>query len=168
MSTVKSLVESMIQDWVNESLTEEGFVTVSKSDRGYLPRWKKRKDDEWKDYRISHFPTEKAARDWLKKDNPDAIFESAEELEEATDYKVMHKSFTDAVNAAKEKAEKSGYTIDDDEWFRKVSSGPRKPGPDKTNRYTVELMAKKGAAKKALHFQVYNTGGAYELNAYIN
>jgi hypothetical protein len=93
------------------------------------------------------------------------VFES---LDEATDYKVMHKSFTDAVNAAKEKAEKSGYTIDDDEWFRKVSSGPRKPGTDKTNRYTVELMAKKGAAKKALHFQVYNTGGAYELNAYIN
>lgn len=211
MSTVKSLVESMIQDWVNESyavthkgqpfayfdteaeakkhlekyakkgdassykvvkedLTEEGFVTVSKSDRGYLPRWKKRKDDEWKDYRISHFPTEKAARDWLKKDNPDAIFESAEEeLEEASDYKVMHKSFSDAVNAAKEKAEKAGYTIDDDEWFRKVSSGPKKPGTDKTNRYTVELMTKKGgAAKKALHFQVYNTGGAYELNAYIN
>lgn len=109
MSTVKSLVESMIQDWVNA------------------------------------------------------------ELEEASDYKVMHKSFTDAVNTAKEKAEKAGYTIDDDEWFRKVSSGPKKPGTDKTNRYTVELMTKKGgAAKKALHFQVYNTGGAYELNAYIN
>lgn len=90
-------------------------------------------------------------------------------LKEATDYKVMHKSFTDAVNTAKEKAEKAGYTIDDDEWFRKVSSGPRKPGTDKTNRYTVELLSKKGgAAKKALHFQVYNTGGSYELNAYIN
>lgn len=86
-----------------------------------------------------------------------------------SDYKVMHKSFTDAVNTAKEKAEKAGYSIDDDEWFRKVSSGPKKPGTDQTNRYTVELISKKGgAAKKALHFQVYNTGGAYELNAYIN
>jgi hypothetical protein len=85
------------------------------------------------------------------------------------DYKVMHKSFTDAANEAKAKAEKAGYTIDDDEWFRKVSTGPKKPGTDKTNRYTVELMSKKGgAAKKALHFQVYNTGGSYELNAYIN
>jgi hypothetical protein len=208
MTTTKHLVESMIQNWINETyavthkgqpfayfdteaeakkhmekyakkgdassykvvkeerLTEEGFVTVSKRDRGYLPRWKKRKEDEWKDYRISHFPTEKAAREWLKRDNPDAVFES---LEEASDYKVMHKSFTDAVNTAKEKAEKAGYTIDDDEWFRKVSSGPRKPGTDKTNRYTVELLTKKGNdAKKALHFQVYNTGGSYELNAYIN
>jgi hypothetical protein len=92
-----------------------------------------------------------------------------ESLEEASDYKVMHKSFTDAVNTAKAKAEKAGYTIDDDEWFRKVSSGPRKPGTDKTNRYTVELLTKKGNdAKKALQFQVYNTGSSYELNAYIN
>jgi hypothetical protein len=86
-----------------------------------------------------------------------------------SDYKVMHKSFTDAVAEAKKKAEKSGYTIDDDEWFRKVSSGPRKPGVDKTNDYTIELMTKRGGkARKALHFQVHNTGGAYELNAYIN
>jgi hypothetical protein len=90
-------------------------------------------------------------------------------LGEASDYKVMHKSFTDAVNEAKAKAEKAGFTIDDDEWFRKVSSGPKKPGQDKTNRYSIELMTDKGnVAKKALHFQVYNTGGSYELNAYIS
>lgn len=89
--------------------------------------------------------------------------------EAASDYKVMHKSFTDAANEAKAKAEKAGYMIDDDEWFRKVSTGPKKPGTDKTNRYTVELMKKDGkATKKALQFQVYNTGGAYELNAYIS
>jgi hypothetical protein len=89
---------------------------------------------------------------------------------EESDYKVMHKTFTDAVNTAKTKAEKSGYTIGDDEWFRKVSSGPRKPGTDKTNRYSIELLTKKGnPAKKYLHFQVYNTGGSYELiNSYIN
>jgi len=91
-----------------------------------------------------------------------------EDLNES-DYKVMHKTFTDAVNTAKEKAEKAGYTIDDDEWFRKVSSGPRKPGRDKTNRYSIELLTKRGNdAKKALQFQVYNTGNAFELNAYIN
>lgn len=96
------------------------------------------------------------------------LSESDESLSES-DYKVMHKSFTDAVTAAKEKAEKAGYTIDDDEWFRKVSSGPRKPGKDKTNKYSIELMTKKGnPAKKYLQIQVYNTGGAYELNAYIN
>ena len=86
-----------------------------------------------------------------------------------SDYKVMHKTFTDAVAEAKKKAEKAGYTVDDDEWFRKVSSGPRKPGRDKTNRYSIELLTKRGNdAKKALQFQVYNTGNAFELNAYIN
>jgi len=86
-----------------------------------------------------------------------------------SDYQVMHKTFTSAVDTAKKKAEKAGYTIDDDEWFRKVSSGPRKPGRDKTNSYNIELLTKKGNdAKKVLSFQVYNTGSAYELNAYIN
>lgn len=98
-------------------------------------------------------------------DNIDMVKESLNE----SDYKVMHRTFTSAVNTAKEKAEKAGYTIDDDEWFRKVSSGPRKPGTDKTNRYSIELLTKKGnPARKHLHFQVYNTGGSYELNAYIN
>lgn len=171
MNATKQLVENMIKQWVNESetLSEEGFVTVTKNGtRGYLPRYKKREGDDWKDYRISHFPSEKEARDWLAKDNPGAKFVK-ESLEEASDYKVMHKSFTDAANEAKAKAEKAGYTIDDDEWFRKVSTGPKKPGTDKTNRYSIELVTKKGgAAKKMLQFQVYNTGGAYELNAYIN
>jgi hypothetical protein len=97
------------------------------------------------------------------------ILEQMVSLLSESDYKVMHKTFTDAVNTAKAKAEKSGYMIDDDEWFRKVSSGPRKPGTDKTNRYTIELLTKAGnPAKKALHFQVYNTGNSYELNAYVN
>jgi hypothetical protein len=150
MSTVKSLVENMIQDWVNES-----YAVTHKGQP------------------FAYFDTEAEAKKHLekyaKKGDASSYKVVKEDLNEASDYKVMHKSFTDAVNAAKEKAEKAGYTIDDDEWFRKVSSGPKKPGTDKTNRYTVELMTKKGgAAKKALHFQVYNTGGAYELNAYIN
>ena len=106
--------------------------------------------------------------DWLEESTNILCVNEETDLNES-DYKVMHKTFTDAVSAAKEKAEKAGYTIDDDEWFRKVSSGPRKPGKDKTNRYSLELITKKGgAAKKMLNFQVYNTGGAYELNAYIN
>jgi hypothetical protein len=77
MSSVKQILEGMIEQWFNESetLSEEGFITVVKNgDRGYLPRRKKREGDEWKDYNISHFPTEKAAKDWVKKDNPGAKF----------------------------------------------------------------------------------------------
>jgi len=174
MSITKHIVEGMIADWLEEGadavLAEEGFVTIVKNGtRGYLPKRKKRAGDDWKDMNIAHFPSEKAAKDWLKKDQPDAVFVKEEADLTESDYKVMHKSFTDAANEAKAKAEKAGYTIDDDEWFRKVSTGPRKPGTDKTNSYSLELTTKKGgAAKKMLQFQVYNTGKAYELNAYIN
>jgi hypothetical protein len=149
MSTVKDLVEKMVGEWLKESysVTHKGQP-------------------------FAYFDTESEAKKhmekYAKKGDASSYKVVKESLNES-DYKVMHKSFTDAVNTAKEKAEKAGYTIDDDEWFRKVSSGPRKPGTDKTNRYTVELLTKKGgSAKKALHFQVYNTGGSYELNAYIN
>lgn len=123
---------------------------------------------------FAYFDTESEAKKHLEKYAKKGDASSYKVVKEETDlnesdYKVMHKTFTDAVSAAKEKAEKAGYTIDDDEWFRKVSSGPRKPGTDKTNRYSLELLTKRGGpAKKALHFQVYNTGRAYELNAYIN
>jgi hypothetical protein len=153
-----------------EADLNEIFVTIVKNGtRGYLPKWKKRSGDDWKSFNIAHFPSENEARAWVKKDHSDVMFVREEADLNESDYKVMHKTFTDAVSAAKEKAVKAGYTIDDDEWFRKVSSGPRKPGTDKTNRYSLELLTKKGGpAKKMLNFQVYNTGGAYELNAYIN
>jgi len=101
-------------------------------------------------------------------ENTIQIFLESDNMNES-DYKIMHNSFTDAVGEAKKKAEKAGYTIDDEVWFRKVSSGPRKPGTDKTNRYSIELLTNKGNdAKKALQIQIYNTGKAYELNTYIN
>jgi hypothetical protein len=189
MSTVKSLVESMIQNWVSDDLTEaaDGYVISRLRDmvnKKTETRAIKAGDGKLKMFTLAQAskivslydnqkPADKKAfeSDLNTKDGLDEIMGMIKEsLEEASDYKVNHKTFTDAVNTAKEKAEKAGYTIDDDEWFRKVSTGPKKPGTDKTNRYTVELTTTKkgGAAKKALHFQVYNTGGSYELNAYIN
>lgn len=149
MSVTKQLVEGMIANWLKESyaVTHKGQA-------------------------FAHFDTEAEAQKHLEKYAKKGDASSYKVVKESlneSDYKVMHKTFTDAANEARSKASKAGYSIDDDEWFRKVSSGPKKPGTDQTNRYTVELISKKGgAAKKALHFQVYNTGGAYELNAYIN
>jgi hypothetical protein len=195
MSNVKQLVENTIRQWIDEPHLQEaaadGYVIsrlrdmVNKKTESRLIKagdgkmkmftldqaskivslYDHQRPDEKKDFE-SELNREAGLKSILKMINKYKLVVS--NIEEATDYKVMHKSFTDAVNAAKEKAEKAGYTIDDDEWFRKVSTGPKKPGSDKTNRYTIELMAKKAPAKKALHFQVYNTGGAYELNAYIN
>lgn len=148
MTATKKLVESMIADWLNE-----GYAVTHKGQA------------------FAHFDTEEEAQKhmekYAKKGDAGSYKVVKESLNES-DYKIMHKSFTDAVNEAKKKAEKAGFRIDDDEWFRKVSTGPKKPGTDQTSRYTIELEKGGKTAKQALHFQVYNTGGAYELNAYIS
>lgn len=80
---------------------------------------------------------------------------------------VYHKTFSSAVQLAKSTAENKGYTINDDEWFNKVSTGPKKPSDGKTNRYSIELFKGTKLQRKQLHIQVYNTGYNYELNFYI-
>jgi ferredoxin-thioredoxin reductase catalytic subunit len=48
-------------------------------------------------------------------------------LNEKHDLETYHKSYTSAINAAKEYAEKKGYEINDDDSFTKIGMGPRKP-----------------------------------------
>lgn len=85
---------------------------------------------------------------------------------------IYHDSFTSACTEARSLAEKAGYTINDDDWFREVATRYKaKPDAGQTSRFSVELYTKKGnVAKKALHFQVYglNDDGKLELNAYIS
>jgi hypothetical protein len=51
----------------------------------------------------------------------------ADLLSEANDLNVYHKSYTAAIQTAKEYALKKGYMVDDDDSFRKIGMGPRKP-----------------------------------------
>lgn len=90
-------------------------------------------------------------------------------VNEASNYDLYHKDFSSAVQHAAEVAKKRGYEIDDEDWFRKVASGPRKPSEGKTNTYSVRLTKDGKPQKKALQMQVYNKGGSkpYELNMYI-
>lgn len=91
------------------------------------------------------------------------------ELDEAKDsYTINHKTFSSAVQHAKDHVEKQGYTIEGDEWDRKVAMGPKKPSAGKTNRYTIELMKGGKPTKKMLQMQVYYDEGRYELNMYIS
>ena len=91
------------------------------------------------------------------------------ELDEAkNDYTINHKTFSAAVQHAKSQVEKQGYTIDDDEWDRKVAMGPKKPGTGKTNRYTIALMKGGKETKRNLQMQVYYDEGRYELNMYVS
>jgi len=84
------------------------------------------------------------------------------------DYKVYHDSYTSAVNAALEYAEKRGYSYDKEETADKIGMGPRKPDEGKTNRFTISLKKNDKEQKKSLHIQVYGMKEKYELNCYIN
>jgi len=99
------------------------------------------------------------------------IADHGSKLKEAkgSKYDVYHKDFSTAVQYARKEVEKQGYEIDDEEWFRKVGSGPKKPSVGKTNKYSIDLMKNDKDAKQKLNMQVYGMdNGKYELNMYVS
>jgi len=76
--------------------------------------------------------------------------------------------YSSAVNTAKEVARKRGYEVDEDDWFNKVSTGPRKPSEGKTNSFKVLLTKNGKPVRNMLVFQVYGMKNSYELTAYIS
>lgn len=86
------------------------------------------------------------------------------EMDEAkSGYKIYHPTYSAAVAEALAVVKKAGHTVDEDDFFNKITSGPRKPSSGKTNSASVALEG----TKKVLHMQVYNTGKSFELNCYI-
>ena len=55
------------------------------------------------------------------------------------DYEVYHSSYSSAVQEAERLAQKKGYEVDEDDWWRKISTGPKKPSKGKTNSVNVKL-----------------------------
>ena len=82
-------------------------------------------------------------------------------------FEVYHKTYTSAIEAAREYAEKQGYEINNDDAFTKIGVGPKKPSEGKTNRFSIELAKDGKPQKKMLHIQVYGMKNSYELNCYI-
>ena len=86
--------------------------------------------------------------------------------EAKSDYTIYHNSY----NEMEKYVEKQGYTLDKDELFTKIGSGPSKPGKGKTNRISLSIYKNGKKQKKMVHIQVYNRGTSsmeYELNMYI-
>ena len=103
----------------------------------------------------------------MKKES--VVLKALRRISEAKDaYTVAHKTFSSAVQHAEEVAKKRGFEIDPEEWDRKVSMGPRKPGAGKTNSYKIDLMKDGKEVKQKLNMQVYYDEGRYELNMYIS
>jgi len=88
-------------------------------------------------------------------------------MEAKAPFEVYHKSYTSAIEAAREYAEKKGFEIDNDDAFTKIGVGPKKPSEGKTNSFSIRLSKDGKEQKKQLHIQVYGMKNSYELNAYI-
>ncbi len=82
-------------------------------------------------------------------------------------YEVYHDSYTGAVNAALDYAERNGYTYSDDETAMEIGLGPKKPDEGVTNRFTISLFKDGVETKKSLQIQIYGMREKYELNCYI-
>lgn len=89
----------------------------------------------------------------------------------------IFQTYTGAVQYAKEKAEKRGFEIDQNDWEREITFGPGKPGGDLPQlydeppsvRHNIGLLVNGKPIKKALHIVVtYLEGRGYELVDYIN
>lgn len=87
--------------------------------------------------------------------------------EKKSDYQVYHNTYSAAISAALEYAQKNGYTCDEDDIWNKISMGDKKPKDGVTNKFTITLYKDGKEQKKALQIQVYGMGNKYELNTYI-
>jgi hypothetical protein len=89
-----------------------------------------------------------------------------------SDYKIYHKSFTEASEEARKLAEKRGFEIDEDDWQSQIVMGGRnkrsRPSEGKTTEFTIGLVKNGKPQRKSLQIQVYGMKKGYELNAYIN
>lgn len=85
---------------------------------------------------------------------------------------VYFNTFSSAVQYAREKVEKRGYEIDENDWWGEVAMGKGRPAEGETTRMTIGLIKNGKPQRKALQIIVYNRGNQiknnYELTYYIN
>lgn len=84
-----------------------------------------------------------------------------------SDYEVYHRSYTDAIQEVRNFVGKNGYEVDEDDMFRIVGSGPRKPSQGQTNQLSIPLYKNGQPAMKKVEVQIYAMGNRYELNMYF-
>lgn len=81
---------------------------------------------------------------------------------------LIFKTYSDAIQYALNLAKKKGYTYDEDEYFRIVATGSKKPSVGKTTRISLPLYKKRGKEKGVMNINVYGlTNGKYELTGYV-
>ena len=140
----KAIGKAMKKRKMNEQDTKMGTITVN--------------SDEERKKRAAAYRAKKMKSEEVELD----------EAKSATGYTIYHKTFSSAVQHAISQVEKQGYTVDEEEWDRKVAMGPKKPSAGKTNSYTIPLLKNGKPTPRKLQMQVYYDEGRYELNMYIS
>lgn len=78
-------------------------------------------------------------------------------------------SYTAALAAARAKAEKKGYEIDEEDWASQVTHGfPGRPSVEKTTNKKINLTKKGKPVKPRLIISVYGMKNGFELTSYIS
>ena len=88
-------------------------------------------------------------------------------------YVIYHESYTSALREAQKYAEDRGYFWDDNEYFYKITTGPKRPSEGKSNEFLLLLYEEEGEpAFKTQKIIVYNRGNNvpsnFELTTYIS
>ena len=170
------LVQEFGNKKVNESLDEaneyDDFVHKNELNKIISSKSAEQLEKDYHHYVVNGGPRSMSSRRLkmvqaaLKAVNETKIVSEA--ARKASDYEIYHKDFSSAVQHAEKQVEKRGYTIDPEEWDRKVAMGPRKPGKGKTNSYTLALFKNGKETRRMLDMQVYYDDDRYELNMYIS
>jgi hypothetical protein len=85
-----------------------------------------------------------------------------------SDYEIYHKTYTSAVQEVIRFVEKNGYKVDEDDRFRIVGTGTRRPSEGKTTAFELPLYRQDGnPAMTKIVVQVYGMRTQFELNMYF-
>lgn len=82
---------------------------------------------------------------------------------------IYFNSYTAALNAARAKAEKKGYQIDEDDWNTRVTHGfPSRPAEGETTNIRIRLLKDGKPVKPMLIASVYGMKTSFELTSYVS
>jgi hypothetical protein len=109
-------------------------------------------------------------KSWILDNAPKTIDLSQQVDEGKNDY---FKTAGEAVEFAKNAAEKKGFDIDEDDWNSQITMGGKynrlRPGVGKTHSFQIGLLKKGKPQRKGLSISLYGMdSGKYELTHYIN
>jgi hypothetical protein len=161
-----------VRDAVDYDGDSGNMWTASDKQGNHKGEWHKKKGGYLKEEKDVDKDEEKPAKKKKKGDKEELDMEPKKMLETFKNllnkrldeaYKIYHPTYSAAVAEALAVVKKAGLSVDEDDFFNKITSGPRKPTPGKTNIASIALVG----SKKQLHMQVYNTGKSFELNCYI-